>query len=82
MATRKKDCVRVRMLASWPVEGVSYACGQVVDFPIALAIALEDAGKADSTKEAVDYALQFTKPVEHKLPDVQKEDESEAEDAG
>lgn len=49
----KKDLVPVRVLAGFPLEGVSYAPGQLVGLPADLAEQLQKAGSVDPHKDAL-----------------------------
>lgn len=49
----KKDLVPVRILAGFPLEGVTYTPGQLVGFPAAVIEQLQPMGCIDADKEAV-----------------------------
>jgi hypothetical protein len=48
---------RVLLLTDWKVDGLDYRCGQVAEFPAAVAKDLVNLGVADGAPEAVDFAL-------------------------
>lgn len=53
----KSESVKVRVLNAVIVEGISYACNQVVVFPAEIAKHLKAAGSVDDSKEAVAFCV-------------------------
>lgn len=76
-----KDKTSVRILVANDVDGVRYQPNQLVIFDAAVAKGLVKDGKADDSKEALDYlASEGVKPIEHGKveEDVKKDDKNKS----